>query len=215
MTHQTFRTSVQHYPWRYQLLCLAPPAFILLWIRVEFGSGVDLILRFKEIHDASPNLTYFMDRATDNTSFFFYGIYALLLFWGLKTKNSSLVRFVVCFIAAQLAVTLLAVHCIKIIVGSPRPEMLLSGAVSSPFTLSSRYHSFPSGHTTEIVAAVSPLVFRFKNVFLSLLLGAIVAVIGFSRIYLAMHHIPDVAAGMVIGTVAGLLTFHLSCREPS
>ena len=47
----------------------------------------------------------------------------------------------------------------------------------------------------------------------TLFLGLIVALVGFSRIYLSMHHISDVAGGLVAGVLAGLLNHHLCSRE--
>ena len=68
-------------------------------------------------------------------------------------------------------------------------------------------YCFPSGHTavTFCAAAVLVVFYRAKAVpavFIALL-------IGFSRIYLCEHYVSDVAAGMAIGSLCGVVGYLL------
>ncbi len=64
--------------------------------------------------------------------------------------------------------------------------------------------SFPSGHTTSAMAAMTGLFFTTnKKVSWTAFIFAIV--MGISRIYLCVHYPSDVVGGLIIGFVAGLL----------
>ena len=67
------------------------------------------------------------------------------------------------------------------------------------------FSSFPSGHSTSIFALMTVLAIMEPNKrtkFLYLLLGVAV---GYSRIYLGQHFLPDVLAGSMLGTFTGVL----------
>lgn len=61
--------------------------------------------------------------------------------------------------------------------------------------------SFPSGHTGSSFAAMSALFFCRKTYWRAACLLAVL--IGFSRMYLYVHYPTDVAAGAVLGVLAG------------
>ncbi len=99
---------------------------------------------------------------------------------------------------------------IKPIIARPRPYIdeshifhqwwLDAGAhVESEF-------SFPSGHTTSAMAAMTGLFFTTnKKVSWSAFIFAVV--MGITRIYLCVHFPSDILGGLVIGFIAGLLSF--------
>jgi membrane-associated phospholipid phosphatase len=80
-------------------------------------------------------------------------------------------------------------------------------------------HSFPSGHTTQIFFLATLFIHRFQlGLGIAISLYAIAAVVGFTRIYVGAHYPRDVVAGVVLGSVWGilamvinpyLLSFHL------
>ena len=66
--------------------------------------------------------------------------------------------------------------------------------------------SFPSGHTTQIFFLTALLIHGFRlGMGESLALYAVAALVGFTRIYVGAHYPRDVIAGMVLGSVWGIL----------
>ncbi len=68
-------------------------------------------------------------------------------------------------------------------------------------------YSFPSGHTTSIMAGAIALLlccdkkWSFVGIIFAL-------VMGFTRIYLTVHYTTDVIAGLLVGTVAGVIAYY-------
>ena len=67
-------------------------------------------------------------------------------------------------------------------------------------------HSFPSGHTTATAAAMMALVITYGKKFLPIAAPAII-LMGASRNYLMVHYPTDVAAAMLVGTLAALCAY--------
>ena len=66
--------------------------------------------------------------------------------------------------------------------------------------------SFPSGHTTQIFFLITLLIHHFQlGMGESIALYAIAALVGFTRIYVGAHYPRDVIAGVVLGSVWGIL----------
>ena len=169
---------------------------------------------FKEIRSQNSLVTSLMWFLTDWTSIALYFVYLAILIHGLLGRNRRQVRFVLVFIGVQIFVSAILVQITKMAVGRPRPMPALNGTEHfSHFSTKNSFHSFPSGHTSEITGAAFPLANWFGRPSFSLFLGLIVALIGYSRIYLSMHHLSDVAGGMAAGVFAGLLNHYLCSRE--
>ncbi len=69
-----------------------------------------------------------------------------------------------------------------------------------------RFYSFPSGHTTASFAMLGVAIFRGLPLFVVIPIAIIAVLIGFSRIYLRVHYLSDVVAGMVLGLTCGALS---------
>ena len=66
-----------------------------------------------------------------------------------------------------------------------------------------RFYSFQSGHTTASFAMVGVALMRCKVItFMPILMLAML--IAFSRIYLRVHYLTDVIAGMILGLTCGI-----------
>ena len=75
-------------------------------------------------------------------------------------------------------------------------------------------HSFPSGHTTQIFFLVTLFIHRFElGVGVSIALYAVAAMVGFTRIYVGAHYPRDVIAGIVLGSLWGILTMLVNPYE--
>ena len=135
-----------------------------------------------------------------------------LWFWGIgTTRNRSRWRrlALACLMATCMAG--LWVSVVKRVVGRPRPnvpEAYLQehyGSDRHPLyglTMSSKLHSFPSGHTgTSTATGVSLMA---ANPLMIVPGVAYASTVGWSRMQLRKHHPLDVAGGAVIGLVCGL-----------
>jgi membrane-associated phospholipid phosphatase len=66
--------------------------------------------------------------------------------------------------------------------------------------------SFPSGHTAQIFFLMTFIIHHFQfGMVATIALYVIAALVGFTRIYVGAHYPRDVVAGMVLGTVWGIL----------
>jgi membrane-associated phospholipid phosphatase len=66
--------------------------------------------------------------------------------------------------------------------------------------------SFPSGHTTQIFFLMTLIIHGFRlGMGESFALYSVAALVGFTRIYVGAHYPRDVIAGIVLGSVWGIL----------
>ncbi len=70
-------------------------------------------------------------------------------------------------------------------------------------------YSFPSGHTTAAFICFFTIVLTCKNKLIKYLSFVIAFLIGFSRIYLKVHFLSDVLAGVVVALLLSLLSVYL------
>ena len=70
--------------------------------------------------------------------------------------------------------------------------------------------SFPSGHTTQIFFLMTLFIHHFQpGMPATIALYAVAALVGFTRIYVGAHYPRDVIAGVVLGSVWGILAASL------
>lgn len=123
--------------------------------------------------------------------------------------NKTWVRICLALIIA-CAVGGAAARVGKIALGRARPSAHESHHWYGP-RLTSKFHSFPSGHVTASVAFFTTLLLARRKIGTPLLL--IPAVIGCSRIYLMAHYFSDVIGGVVIGATCGFLVAYIFLRK--
>ncbi|THB68020.1 MAG: phosphatase PAP2 family protein [Desulfovibrio sp.] len=179
-------------------LITVAPLVVGLWLLYTL-LGTDQACHefFRAFRHEHPGLTPLVRFITDWGNPLFYAVYAALLLRGVVGRDKKLVRFVFLYILVQVCVSLLLVRVLKITLGRPRPG---EGHIHDFFSFSGSYNSLPSGHTTEITTAATPLALWGKKIWLSLGLGAIIALVALSRIYLGWHHPSDVLFGLILGS---------------
>jgi undecaprenyl-diphosphatase len=186
---------------------------VLTILAIAFPNETEIALYYKTVRIQNPGFTEFMRLVTDATRYILYVLFAWFFCQALLRREREGIVRVVFFVVVQIVVSAVLVQCFKVLVGSPRPMQALVDPASHPFSPDYRYHSFPSGHTTEITGAASTLASWRRGRLFSLCMGLLTAVVGYSRIYLSQHHIVDVVAGMVLGSLASLLVHYLCSRE--
>ena len=92
-----------------------------------------------------------------------------------------------------------AARVVKISMGRPRPTVETDARWTGP-SLQARYNAFPSGHTAASTAFFATLALASWRIGAGCLV--IPLLIGFSRMYVAAHHLSDVVAGAVLGLLA-------------
>ena len=119
-----------------------------------------------------------------------------ILFWLGKEKQSFKIVSLVLF-ASFFSGTL------KYIIGRPRPIGILQ--LEPEFT-----PSMPSGHSTIASAMASFAYFskEIQNKYAYILIG-LALLTGLSRLYLGVHFLTDVLAGLLLGTLIGWFVFKL------
>ena len=73
-------------------------------------------------------------------------------------------------------------------------------------------YAFPSGHTQGFATWSSFFAAKFKKVWLSILVGVLIASVAFSRLYLGAHYPSDVIVGSVIGVGLAVLGNYLFAK---
>jgi undecaprenyl-diphosphatase len=103
------------------------------------------------------------------------------------------------FLLAGLTVSYYLTDSLKDIIARPRPFMVLPDV---NVLENAKNFSFPSTHATQSFMAATVLSRFFRRYVLFFGLAAIVA---FSRVYMGVHYVSDVAAGAFLGTSIGYI----------
>ena len=100
----------------------------------------------------------------------------------------------------------LSANILKHVIGRPRPKFMHAGNLHlSPIT-GSGWDSFPSGHAAAAFAVATVLAARFPRARWPLLAAAVA--IAASRVIRGSHYLTDVAGGMALGCVMGMIAAH-------
>lgn len=100
----------------------------------------------------------------------------------------------------------LAARGVKIATGRARPSVRHEMHWHGP-RLSSRYNSFPSGHTAATVGFFGALLFVRRGLGICLL--PIPLLIAFSRLYVGAHYLSDVVCGALLGIFCAWIAVQL------
>jgi undecaprenyl-diphosphatase len=146
------------------------------------------------------------------------GVIALLVFCGDWRRPARAVAAAWREIGAYAGVFFAAIaipgivnDIIKPIVGRVRPNVVVDGDVAfAPFSLGYAYASFPSGHANTMAALAVLAVATFGARGIPIILAALV--VAMSRVALGVHHVSDVAAGILVGAVLSWLVVRRAAR---
>lgn len=192
------------------LLALVPAilACVLVGLAFDGEAYIDFFRTHRWEHETLREALYLI---TDYGNLLLYPVYLALLIVGIQRKDRHLRRLPVLYIVVQLVIAFGLVRFLKITLGRPRPE---TDGLFELFSTDSAYGALPSGHTTEIVGAVLPLVLWRANWLLSAAGGLLIGAVAFSRIYLGRHHVSDVAFGIALGAYAAALIYCIWTHTP-
>ena len=126
-----------------------------------------------------------------------YILFGLILLVILLRKEYKKIPALFISLILYLGITTL----IKVIVARPRPYVNLD---NSTVQSDNPYKSFPSGHATSMFTLLPFLTFiEYLWIFLSI-------VVMLSRVYLGVHYLSDVIAGMMLGLMIGEFSLYLT-----
>lgn len=172
------------------------------WIEVQLSSLIAVDLAIKNSISQEAFLTGVFQYITAVGSAAYLGLLALILLV-MARRNRQIKPAVT--LAGGLMFVYLAVHVIKEIVQRTRP-------LGQVFTWAPGY-SFPSGHSACSMFVYGFLIYwvfgqKWPPIYKYLsaaVLGLLIALIGFSRIYLNAHYVSDVLAGYILGFIGILV----------
>ena len=110
-------------------------------------------------------------------------------------RNRRWMRICVAMIVA-CAIAGAVTRVVKIAAGRARPSVEVDAGFNGP-RFDSKYHAFPSGHTSSSTAFFA--VLAFVNLRLAAALLPIPLLIAFSRMYVGAHYLSDVVGAILIG----------------
>ncbi len=146
----------------------------------------------------APFLDSFMPYVTDKLNFLGAIIVSAVLIWvlGKRRDRAGLVTLVLLVLASDLFCNQLKHLFMRI-----RPCNAIEGIRVLAGCGGS--YSMPSGHATNIFAAMVFLTARYRRLFPLFL--SIAFIVAYSRVYVGVHYPSDVIAGAGLGTVMALI----------
>ncbi|MBO4317108.1 MAG: phosphatase PAP2 family protein [Mailhella sp.] len=202
---------VRPYPWKECLAVILPLLAAASALGVQYGWRFpdDVFAGLRGEHPVATDAMFMLSKCGAAV---FYVTFAAVLFSGIRENSHDKITLCVRVILYNIAVSLIILHFMKDGLGMPRPGW---GHEPVPWSGSNRFHSFPSGHTAEIVGlALSVLGLNIGKARL-FFLSALVLAVGLSRIWLGAHHPADLLAGLAVGFFAARLAFYPVPKKPA
>lgn len=155
---------------------------------------LDLIRMVQSIHNP------FLDALFEGITIFGEELFMVpllaIIYWSVDKKFGEVLAYTV-------FTSLLLNNTLKELFSFPRPIGQEGIRTLRPETATGK--SFPSGHSQNGAATGGAIAIHLKRRWVSILMGLLIFLIGFSRIYLGVHYPKDA----VVGILLGLLTAYL------
>jgi membrane-associated phospholipid phosphatase len=143
--------------------------------------------------------------ATDYGLYPFYFLFLALFLYGHVRGETGLKLMAQAYIFAQLAGAGVTVRILKMTLGRARPDATpLPGFESewAGFSWDAAHHSFPSGHTADIVTSAVFMTLLIRNPWAAAVFMVWAVALALSRLALAKHYPSDALAGALIALMA-------------
>ncbi len=191
---------------RFVTAAFAALAVLGLLLALVYGDSGSVVL----VHRAAWTQEHyaFLRSFTDYGLYPFYVLFLALFAWGWVRREPGLKLLAQGYFLAQLLGSVLIVRTLKITLGRARPNATPLpdfGSEWAGFSWDAAHHSFPSGHTADIVtgALFAALLIRNPWAVAALVLWALA--MGMSRLALAKHYPSDALASALIAVAVSLL----------
>ena len=194
-------------------LVFVPTIILCTVLLYLFPTELSISDFFKEHRKTVPLFTEIISFYTHWGNWMFYVYFLILLIVSIKAKDKKKKKLFFAYLITQLLISLVLVFLLKAGLGRARPYFGINEFQF--FTLDSAHHSLPSGHTNEMATVCSGLAIYYRKIGFSILLGAAVLLMAFSRIYLSFHYPTDVLASLFIAFFAALFMNYLAGRYKS
>jgi len=193
---------------RLQLVTVALAAFavfgLLLALAYGDSGGVAFVHRAVWTQEHYAFLRVF----TNYGLYPFYALFLVLFAWGWYRRDPGLKLIAQGYFLAQLLGSVLIVRVLKMTLGRARPDATPLpdfGSEWAGFSWDAAHHSFPSGHTADIVTSALFAALLLRNPWAAGACLVWAAALAMSRLALAKHYPSDALAGAVIAVAASLV----------
>lgn len=142
--------------------------------------------------------------------FYILFIYLFISQWRYRDR-SALFVLASGYLLAQLLGSILIARAIKMFTGRARPDAFFQDPSRDwiGFTNDSAFHSFPSGHSTDLFTGAIFLALLLPRWWMRILALLCAVLLGLSRVVLIKHYPSDVIAGALIAGIASILVIYL------
>jgi len=193
-----YRITRRHPAYFLAFICF----IIIASIPVCFDSKVDSFIKLNPLHERWLDLLFIGLTWLGDGLFSLVAAALVLWFW---RDYRLTIHIVIAYLLSGLAAQVM-----KKIWAAPRPRAVIDPGLYKNFLAGISgvgNNSFPSGHTTTAFALATILALHASDKRWGLFFLGLAVMVGYSRIYLGQHFLPDVIMGALLGTATGLFVY--------
>jgi undecaprenyl-diphosphatase len=165
---------------------------LLLWINSRHNDSLDAIM-----WNASDRFTWLP-------------LYAIMAFFIIRRYGKASWLPIVFTVLAVVISDQCASHLLKNLVMRYRPShnLFLQDKLHYVNNYLGGLYGFASSHAANSMAFAVFMLLMFRKSYIAILLFFYVALVCYSRVYIGVHYPSDIAGGLVVGTISGLITYN-------